>query len=406
MQRLKLACYGIGLAMTCVSFAMAISLFIRLRNVETVLHQATILRQETAINSKTLLAELILTKNGVLTMKPTLALLAAGNPYHMPRQMPSEIANAYFRARPLAHPSRRAESFRYLVHNVSEFTKPSLFVYDPEDPLRWKPFISRSLISAVVAGECNSNHSRGALAQWENMYCSLVLMRAYEATAKASHEYIARIRMDFPINFQREWFTSNERLVVGMSGGLQGPYARQTDADCEQPTFTDPSVMPNDQFLLGHAKVMSDILTSMLACPKKDERCLFFFMTSRTINAEHTFAKVPGLSMVPESWWPKIWKDSFATNFNASMEDMRCLINATGIYYRENQALRQLAHDGIVSSGVMLPTWKQTCKFRGWSRRADVFDRSIIAHPDSNPYLTLATRSPRPLKELQCLSHK
>ena len=183
------------------------------------------------------------------------------------------------------------------------------------------------------------------------MYCSLVLMRTYEATAKASHEYIARIRMDFPINFQREWFTSNERLVVG-NGRLAGSLRTSDRRRLRAADVHDPSVMPNDQFLRS---CQSDVRHPYLnACvPKERQRCLFS-STSRTINAEHTFAKVPGLL-----WCPRVGgqrsADSFATNFNASMEDMRCL-TATGIYYRENQALRQLAHDGIVSSGVMLPT--------------------------------------------------
>ena len=273
--------------------------------------------------------------------KPSLALLMSGDPYHDASRCLG-CATRWYRLRPAAQPINRAGEFQGIYQHLAKFAQPSLFVFHTNTSV-WRPFVSDLLKAAVISDECSwkdhetrrLNISSLATGQYVNIYCSLLLMRAHEKADGNTHDYVARMRTDFPVTFAPSWFTSDASIVVHAMNHLQDTVQNDwTWRTCSAP---GSSIFPNDQFFMGQNSIMSKLLKEMIHVSKFQERHLFAHLA--ILGATWTYVRVAP-----------------ALPGNLSISDLGMLINATGVYCR---------HDlGRASS-----TWERTCTFRRWDPR-------------------------------------
>ena len=252
--------------------------------------------------------------------RPSVALLMAGNPYHNATRC-GGCHDAYYALRPDARPENRAAEFQHIFRALAEFARPALYVFHTNTSA-WQPFLSDSLVAAVVSDVCPWDYPSAAKAengsylnmQYYNLHCSLLLMRAHENATQRLHHYVARMRADYPVAFSPAWFTLEERVLLMPINPLHEPLKHLSPQLCRHP---EAKLFPTDQFLLGRRAAMIDALTAMIPVHKYHERYLLVNLMVQ--GTGFTFVHVaPVVKRLP----------------NGSLADQDMVVNRTGVICR------------------------------------------------------------------------
>ena len=247
--------------------------------------------------------------------------------------------DAWYIASPAARPEHRVREHHRIQQHLATFARPSLFVYH-DNVSAWQPFASEALVTAVVSDECtwlvrkrnlmNITHIHKDIAQYHNLYCSLILMRATEEAKGVFHDYVARMRPDFPVEITASFLQSDERLVVSTINTIQDPSRRIGVEKCTT------EMWPTDQFFMGHNRAVSTLLESMVNVSRYQERYLFVYMAIHQLSFTLVRARIAA--------------DGNAT----STDDLVMIVNGRGI------------HCQIQKGGTPATALRPTCSFRPW----------------------------------------
>ena len=208
---------------------------------------------------------------------PTIALLFSGDPMHTSSKVGQKWANHWYESFPDARPSARFGALRRSVADLANFAKPSLFVFALGCSSAWQPFVDSTrdfLAYANVSEECSD---RPFDAQFTNVYCSVLMMRAREQGTGSHFRFAARMRTDIPVKFRRAWFnpsdTDEEKLLLTPANALQEPTEQFSPERCQAPGKKQGTF--NDQFMFGSSALVGDLVYHARPLSTRTERNLF-----------------------------------------------------------------------------------------------------------------------------------
>ena len=253
---------------------------------------------------------------------PSIALLFSGDPMHTSSKGPGKAwAKNWYEHSPDSRPSERFGALRRSVADLAHFATPSLFVFAVGYSSAWQPFVDSArdiLTYANVSEECSD---RPFDAQFTNVYCSVLMMRARELGTGSLFRFAARMRTDIPVTFRRAWFNPSDadeaKLLLTAATALQLPEDQFAPEMCRSPGKKQGTF--NDQFMFGSSLLVGDLMYHARPLSNHTERNLFQILVY--LNGTYSPVDINGV-------------DSQC----AMCGKMAVRVNATGVFFRPDLA--------------------------------------------------------------------
>ena len=239
---------------------------------------------------------------------PTIALLYSGNPMHESGRFGGEWASKWYDSYPDGRPENRVGALRRSIADLAKLATPSLFVFAAGYSSTWKPFVDNTLdllAHSAVSEECTD---RPFDAQFTNLYCAVLMMRARERSLGTRFRFAARMRTDVPITFRKPWFgnradADQDSLLLTSVNALQSPGDSFTTDECATPAKRQGTFY--DIFFFGSSRLLGDIIYYARPLSSRTERNLFQILVFLNatyspvdITSDDTFCQMCGEARV------------------------------------------------------------------------------------------------------------